>query len=221
MKKYEDFPKGCEHTHLHTYALNTQTIWALKWHGLHPRLHTNISSSFQQGVSPLPGPGVARENRQTWFLSSRAHDCWRRLTLNSPPITNRFITVMISSSKSKHTEMWEENASTLTNLYSEAEETGSWEGCESGFNIAIHRNYHDFPQFARLIQKPIFNGKKKTCFKYVCISLLIWVDGQGAWVKFKWVTEMSLPMVGTDNSKSAGEPGWGGFWKRNSTCVLR
>lgn len=32
---------------------------------------------------------------------------------------------------------------------------------------------------------------------------------------------MSLPMVGTDNSESAGELGWGGFWKRNSTCVLR
>lgn len=59
---------------------------------------------------------------------------------------------------------------------------GGVSGCQAGLGVRKNRatleNDGDFLQFVHLIQKSIFTGKEWTCFKYVCISLLIYAGGR-------------------------------------------
>lgn len=138
---------------------------ALKWYRLHPQLHTNIYSSFQLTFSPLPRPGIARENRQTGFLSYRACSLLKKRDLKQS--TNNCEDE--PHKVEKHSAVKRKYEYPNLCLYLEAEETGH----ESGINRANLRNYRDFLRFARLIQKSIFTGREKICFKYLCTSLFI------------------------------------------------
>lgn len=137
MTKHGDLPDIREHTHLHTYTLNTQTVWALKPYRLHPRPYTILYSSFQHTVSPVPGPGAARESRHIDSCPTELAIYWRRPTKWSANHQSfRYCDEKRHQAEQPRAVRRKRKHPNLLR----GEETGLWEGRESGVNTAVLRN---------------------------------------------------------------------------------